>query len=109
MKRVIFAFDVDGTLIHGHEPRDNVIALLKVLSVIQNVQVAVWSGSGKDYAEMWVRRLDIGNWVWCTASKTEAKALRELGTVIAIDDMPEITIGDINLITRAGGAGAEEP
>ena len=50
-------FDVDGCLIDGDDhPRDEVIRLLRALKGV-GVYVVVHSGGGKDYAEMWVRRL----------------------------------------------------
>lgn len=58
------AFDVDGTLIHktrdGDVPRYDVIDTLLHFVKWGNT-VFVWSGGGKDYAEMWVRKLGLPN------------------------------------------------
>ncbi len=99
MQRVIVAFDVDGTLITADTDtgNDGIIGMLKVLSTFQNIRIVVWSGSGKDYAAMWVRRLGIEDFVWRVASKTEHKELKALGTLVTVDDQ-EITIGDVNMI-----------
>jgi len=51
------AFDVDGTLIDFHdEPQWHVIDTLRCLKII-GCTIVVWSGGGKSYAEMWVRKL----------------------------------------------------
>lgn len=43
MKRLIVAFDVDGTLLdYRNVPRQEIIALLKIISL--NHDVYVWSG-----------------------------------------------------------------
>lgn len=56
------AFDVDGTLIqrtiNGDVPRYDVINVLLRFVEWGNV-VFVWSGGGKDYAEMWVKKLGL--------------------------------------------------
>lgn len=55
------AFDVDGTLIHANTdlPRHNIISILHGFAEIRGVQVYVWSGGGKLYAEMIGRRLNL--------------------------------------------------
>ena len=56
------AFDVDGTLVTFKDvPRWDIIELLKTLSKYHTV--IVWSGGGKDYAEMWVRKLFLDEFV----------------------------------------------
>ena len=52
------AFDVDGTLItlSNDRPRWDVIDMLRTLKKCGHT-ITVWSGGGKDYADMWVRRL----------------------------------------------------
>lgn len=56
------AFDVDGTLVsYQDEPRWEVLAMLRLLSKTNTI--IVWSGGGKDYAEMWVRKLGIEKYV----------------------------------------------
>ena len=101
MKKIIVAFDVDGTLITntGNVVPDvsnaKVVELLKTLSSFKNVKVVVWSGGGKEYAQRWVRLLDIEKYVWKVASKLEHK---EINADIAIDDIQDTAIGKINLI-----------
>jgi hypothetical protein len=102
MKKVIFAFDVDGTLIdEASKPHYDIVALLKIISkLFKNIRVIIWSGGGKDYAQLWVDRLQLSSCVWRVASKTEWQEIRKLGNVIAIDDIQDTAIGDINLIVK---------
>lgn len=54
---MIIAFDVDGTLIsYKDQPRRDIIQILITLAELGN-RIIVHSGGGKEYAEMWVRRL----------------------------------------------------
>lgn len=65
------AFDVDGTLIDTKDrPRWEVINMLKAFRPMANI--IVWSGSGKDYAEMWVRRLFLEEYVDVIQAKPTA-------------------------------------
>lgn len=116
MKKVIVAFDVDGTLIrndlktdyreHGKINNDDMpifqqINTLQVLSTYKNIRIVVWSGGGKQYAETWGRRLGLDKYVWRYASKLEHEELKtHCDTLIAIDDIQDTSIGDINLIVR---------
>ena len=114
MKEVIIAFDVDGTLIknagvnreHGipssaDTPILHQIEVLKTLSSYKNVIIVVWSGGGKQYAEMWGHRLGLDHYVWRYASKLEYEHFKgQCDTLIAIDDIQATQLGDINLIVR---------
>ncbi len=114
MAKVIFAFDVDGTLIknaginreHGIPSNDDVpimhqINTLIVLSTYKNIRIVVWSGGGKQYAEQWGRRLGLDKYVWRYASKLEHKELKAMcDTLIAVDDIQSTAIGDVNLIVK---------
>jgi hydroxymethylpyrimidine pyrophosphatase-like HAD family hydrolase len=106
MEKLIVAFDVDGTLIHnGYYPggeiaNERIITLLRILSSFKNIRIVVWSGGGKQYAERWVRLLGIEKEVWRVASKTEYPQIRELGRVIAIDDIQDTKLGEMNLIVN---------
>jgi phosphoserine phosphatase len=54
---MIIAFDVDGTLIDFDDnPRWRVIELAQHLAYLPH-RVIIWSGGGKDYAEVVARRL----------------------------------------------------
>lgn len=114
MAKVIFAFDVDGTLIrnvsedrvHGI-PADNDVPIvhqintLMVLSTYKNIRIVVWSGGGKQYAQTWGARLGLDQYVWRYASKLEYEAIRaECDHLIAVDDIQATALGDVNLIVK---------
>lgn len=112
MAKVIFAFDIDGTLIkngspdrqHGTVNEDDVprvswINTLQVLSTAKNVRIVMWSGGGKQYAEMWGARLGLDKYVWRYASKLEHEQIKSMcDHLIAIDDIHATMIGDVNVI-----------
>lgn len=114
MQKVIIAFDVDGTLIrdnggertHGEvNPHDlplvHQINTLQVLSTYKNIRIVVWSGGGKQYAEMWGRRLGLDQYVWRYASKLEHENIKaQCDFLIAIDDIQATALGDANLIVK---------
>lgn len=114
MQKVIVAFDVDGTLIKnagvdrehgipsgGDTPIVHWINTLQVLSTCKNVRIVVWSGGGKQYAEMWGRRLGLDQYVWRYASKLEYPELKELcDALVAFDDIQATRLGDVNLIVK---------
>ena len=67
------AFDVDGTLVtYQHEPRWDVLTMLRLLSKTNTI--IVWSGGGKDYSEMWVRKLHIEKYI----SSCHTKPIRDI-------------------------------
>lgn len=110
MEKIIVAFDVDGTLIlnetgdhtpgvpnNDDVPQVHIINTLQVLSKFKNVRIVVWSGGGKEYAETWVRRLGLEKYVWRVQGKFDAPQLKPH---IAIDDIQDTKLGDLNLIVR---------
>jgi phosphoserine phosphatase len=112
--KTILAFDIDGTLItnvdpdreHGEVsskevPHEDIIAILKTFSRFKNIRILVWSGGGRSYAETIGSRLGLDPYVWRYASKLQVEAFRELGhPIVAIDDIQDCTLGDVNLIVR---------
>lgn len=113
MAKVIFAFDVDGTLVkhnspteHGQISSDSVpivhqINTLMVLSTYKNIKIVVWSGGGKQYAETWGRRLGLDKYVWRYASKLEHDFIKsQCDHLIAVDDIQATRLGDVNLIVK---------
>jgi len=114
MAKVIIAFDVDGTLIQngspdrqhgvvndGDVPIVHMINTLQVLSTFKNVRIVVWSGGGKQYAEMWGNRLGLNKYVWRYDTKLNYQHLKILcDKLIAIDDIQSTLLGDVNLIVR---------
>lgn len=91
----IVAFDVDGTLITLKDdlPREEVIAILKGFSRLGGYQVIVWSGGGAEYAQRWVDRLGLNDYVDAVITKD-----RNLEVDIAFDDMPEFKLGKHQVI-----------
>lgn len=109
MKKTIIAFDVDGTLINSEgEPNWRITELLRILSRFKNVEIVVWSGGGKSYAESIVRMLHLEKYVKRCADKrhlgknAEGKHVfdPELKPDIAIDDIQACELGLVNLIVR---------
>lgn len=114
MQKVVFAFDIDGTLIrnegkdrqHGIVENNDVpivhqINTLMVLSTYKNIRIVVWSGGGKQYAETWGNRLGLDKYVWRYASKLEHDEIRRhCDLLIAVDDIQATALGDVNLIVK---------
>lgn len=114
MQSLIYAFDVDGTLIKngspdrqhgvvndGDVPIVHQINTLMVLSTYKNIRIVVWSGGGKQYAEMWGKRLGLDKYVWRYASKLEHEQIKaQCDFLIAVDDIQSTRLGDANAIVR---------
>lgn len=101
MEKVAICFDVDGTLIDEDIEHHSTLALLRLfgLQKWKNVDVIVWSGGGRQYAETIGRRLGLDNVKY--HSKLEHELLRRVySKLIAIDDIQDTRIGDVNLIVR---------
>lgn len=103
MEKVLVAFDVDGTLVNENTP----LATLALLEAFwtqkwKNVDVAVWSGGGADYARTMIeRQTDLARGRNCWYSKLEYEKLRQkYHKIIAFDDIQDTRIGDVNLIVR---------
>lgn len=104
MDKVAVCFDVDGTLIVDHEIMFDTRTMLSwfVAQKWKNVDIIVWSGGGADYARSTIRTIlpSIENKVKFY-SKLQHKELRvKYDKLIAIDDIQDTRIGDINLIVR---------
>lgn len=114
MTKVVFAFDVDGTLITNADPErqhgvvssketshDDIVTLLKILSTkFKNISIVVWSGGGEQYARTIGQRIGIESYVDRYMSKLDYKLLTEKYRVIAVDDIQDTALGDVNLIVR---------
>lgn len=59
MIKTTVAFDIDGTLIDcgKRQPRHEILAMLWSFRLLPNVEVILWSGGGKEYAEQRAREL----------------------------------------------------
>lgn len=101
MKKITIAFDVDGTLRNNQQDKvianENIRNLVIILSTFKNVRIIVWSGSGELYARQIAAKLHVDQYVDGYASKT---AHEEIKPDIAIDDIQDTAIGQLNLIVR---------
>jgi len=123
MKNITVAFDIDGTLrnnskdnsLHpmadsGQTPiaNEEIRSLLIILSKFKNVKILVWSGGGELYARQVSTVLGISKYVDEYASKLitreDGMGVREkhpnIKPDIAIDDIQDCILGDINLIVK---------
>lgn len=113
MKKVLIAFDIDGTL-RSNTIEDKVVAierirtLLITLASMKNSKILVWSGGGELYARQMVQALNIEKYVDIIAGKELTKedgmGVRESHSIykpdIAFDDIQDCVLGSINLIVR---------
>lgn len=118
MKKIVIAFDVDGTLIRNDGPGDmdggvpianeRIRSLLIALSSFKNVRIVVWSGGGELYARQCAAAIGITRYVNQFAGKNlvgktpGGQHIFEPGIKpdIAIDDIQHCDLGLINLIVR---------
>ena len=86
------AFDVDGTLIDDKDqPRHDILTMLRILS--QYYDIIIWSGSGKDYAEMWSRRLFIDD----IAEDVRVKPTKKDNTIDLAFDDEDVKLAKVNV------------
>jgi phosphoserine phosphatase len=100
MRKLIVAFDVDGTLLNnddqlGGSPNYRVVRMLMDLAHSKNVRIVVWSGGGEDYARQWGRKFGLDPYVWKYAVKDP-----NLKPDICFDDIQECALGKVNVIVR---------
>jgi phosphoserine phosphatase len=101
MKKVVIAFDIDGTLRNNTSKtivaNEDIRTLVRIFHKFKNTKILVWSGSGELYARQVARELHINHWVDNYASKTDWQLLN---VDIAFDDIQSTAIGKLNLIVR---------
>ena len=104
MEKVAICFDVDGTLIDGDTVHESTKALVRILThqKWKNVDFIVWSGGGADYARtMFTRHIMVDTFRIKFYSKLQYEEVRsKYDKIIAIDDVQDTRLGDINLIVR---------
>lgn len=116
MRKLVVAFDVDGTLIKADcwktgelIPNQRIVDLLITLASFKNVTVVVWSGGGKDWADNAVDTLGLRKYVKATYSKNcvgkspDGKTWYfepDIKPDIAIDDIQACSLGVVNMIVR---------
>lgn len=104
MERVVIAFDVDGTLRCNctdtcEDPNQRIVDMAKTFTTFKNVKVIVWSGGGKEYAQRFMDKYGMPPKVKA-ASKLDPSTWIYGRPQIAIDDIQDTVIGDLNLIVR---------
>lgn len=116
MKKILIAFDIDGTL------RDNTVesrivanerirTLLIILAGMKNTEIMVWSGGGKNYARQVATAMAIDQYVDVYEDKgyggydADGRPIffTDLKPDIAFDDIHECTLGTLNLIVQEKG------
>lgn len=101
MKKVLIAFDVDGTLRDNTTDKvranEDIRTLIRILSRFKNVTILLWSGSGELYARQIAKECAVDWYIDRYASKLDWK---EIQPDIAIDDIQDTAIGKLNLIVR---------
>lgn len=107
MAKVAVCFDVDGTLIEGDKVHDTTQALLLAFAAQKwkNVDLIIWSGGGADYARtQYDRFMRFSSTLYPHIrfhSKLEYSDIRaKYDLILAIDDIQDTALGDINLIPR---------
>lgn len=123
MKKILIAFDIDGTLRDNSkdesadpmldrgrlpEANEDIRNLLIILSKFKNVEILVWSGGGELYARQVCQALGIMQYVDRFASKwlspDDGMGVHtphpDIQPDIAIDDIHECILGKINLIVK---------
>jgi len=100
IRKIKIAFDVDGTLRSNktdttQDPNERIVALFQILSTFKNTKLYVWSGGGADYALRFAERYHL--------PVPSTRCISKIGAPhmdIAIDDIQDTAIADINLIVR---------
>lgn len=103
MKTITIAFDVDGTLVGiDHKPIPQNVQLLTMLGKMKNVKIVVWSGGGRDYAEMWGNRLQIPKAVKNVqyASKRAPRGEVQVIPDITFDDQSNVNFNCPNIVVE---------
>lgn len=115
MRKVIIAFDCDGTLVTTESAETRKIvanerqrSMLIALAQSKNVDIVVWSGGGETWARQVGAALGIDKYVWRYASKNhlgvdvDGKHLfaPDIQPDIAFDDIQACDLGKTNVIVR---------
>lgn len=118
MKKIIIAFDIDGTLIRNDSDGDmdkgkpianeRIRSLLITLASFKNVHIIVWSGGGELYTRQVCLSLGLDKYIDEYASKNLIKTDKngkhifkpDIVPDIVIDDIQDCELGNINLIVR---------
>lgn len=119
MKKLLVAFDVDGTLVKNDgQPNGKIIANERVRRMLidlahsKNVKIIVWSGGGELWARQAAAEIGVAPYIDLYADKVYVKCTKctepcnhhsfgtNLRPDIAFDDIQECSLGDKNIIVR---------
>lgn len=115
MKKIVIAFDCDGTLVTTESAvtkkivaNERVRSLLIALASMKNTKIVVWSGGGELWARQVGQAIGIDKYVdqYTTKNylgrndKGEHQFSPDIEPDIAIDDIQACELGKINLIVR---------
>jgi hydroxymethylpyrimidine pyrophosphatase-like HAD family hydrolase len=116
MKKLLIAFDVDGTLRNNEvtdrvEANERIRTLLIILSSMKNTKIMVWSGGGEVYARQMASAMALDKYVDAYGDKGYGGYDKdghpifttELQPDIAFDDIQACTLGKLNLIVNEKG------
>lgn len=100
MQKIRIAFDIDGTLRSNQtetsqEPNIDIVELFRILNKFKNIELYVWSGGGAEYARQFARKYNL--------KVGDSRCISKIGAPhmhIAIDDIQDTAIADINLIVN---------
>lgn len=106
MKKLVVAFDIDGTLRCNctdvcEHPLQRQVDAVRFFAHLKNVTVIAWSGGGQDYARSMVHRLGLDDCIPPSKCYSKLNYYIKHGQVdIAIDDIQDTALGKLNLIVR---------
>lgn len=121
MKKILIAFDCDGTLVRdvdlkipaNIEPIPQIRDLLVLLAKMENTEILVWSGTGKRWAKQVAKTLGIAEYVdryadkiyvrcdMCDFHCEHARFKTKIRPDIAVDDVRTFDLAAANLIVGA--------
>lgn len=114
MKEITIAFDIDGTILSNEDiPAGTpaylrpatpvnleVIMLIQILSKMKNTRIIMWSGGGKDYAEMIRHRYGLEKFVSKCFAKADYNYERDGKVDICFDDVHDCQLAEKNIIVK---------
>lgn len=100
MRKITIAFDVDGTLRCNctdtcEDPNQRIVDLFNILNSFKNTDMYVWSGGGDAYAARFAVKFNLQG-----KYQVKCKIGSNFKPDIAIDDIQDTALGQINLIVR---------
>lgn len=101
MRKITIAFDVDGTLRCNctdtcQDPNQRIVDLFNTLASFKNTEMYVWSGGGDMYAARFAVLYNLR----VKGSNCIGKIGARIKPDIAVDDIQDTALGNINLIVR---------